>query len=290
MGAVSRALASELPKDLLLDAESFRAIADLAYSESGLTLVPEKLSMVQSRLRHRLRKLGLGDFAQYCALVKSEAGHAERRHLISALTTNVSHFFREKHHYDRLIEIFCAKLPELRAGQSMRIWSAGCSNGQEAVSVAIALLEVARDAGNLDLRILGTDIDPQVVQFAREGRYPERLLGGVSEAQRAQFFHRTRSGSEETLEISPTVRSLLRFNELNLLASWPMSRRFDVILCRNVVIYFDQATQLALWPRFHTALNPDGVLILGHSERIADPAKYGFEAAGPTTYRLATQG
>lgn len=268
-----------------LDPASFRAIADLAYRESGLTLVAEKSSMVRSRLRHRLRDLGLPDFAAYSALLQSEAGRDERRHLISALTTNVSHFFREKHHFDALAEELRRRLPRLQAGGEMLIWSAGCSNGQEALSIAMTLTETVANVADYKVRILATDIDPEVVRFARAAAYPERLMGGVPEDLRARYFDKAEAGDEAIFTPRQALRQMIRFNELNLLAAWPMRRRFDVVFCRNVVIYFDAPTQARLWPRLHAAMAPDGVLYLGHSERIADPASCGFHCTGPTTYR-----
>ncbi|MEP5729681.1 MAG: protein-glutamate O-methyltransferase CheR [Sulfitobacter sp.] len=269
-----------------LDPESFRAIADLAYRESGLTLVKEKSSMICSRLRHRLRDLDLPDFKTYCAFLQTKDGLDERRHLISALTTNVSHFFREDHHFDTLRETLQKRLPDLRAGGEMRIWSAGCSNGQEALTMAMTILELAPDAGNLNLRILGTDIDPEVVEFARAAVYPDRLMRGVPDDLIRKYFVRQESASSEPeFKAVDALRKMIRFNELNLLREWPMTRSFDVIFCRNVVIYFDLETQMKLWPRMKNVMTKDGVLFLGHSERIADPHKFGFDCTGPTTYR-----
>lgn len=269
-----------------LDPASFRTLAALAYRESGLTLVAEKSAMIQSRLRHRLRDLGLADFASYCALVDSEAGQAERLHLISALTTNVSHFFRENHHFEALLTEVDRCLPRLRAGGEMRIWSAGCSNGQEALSAAIVLAEHVPDIARLNLRILATDIDPEVVQFARRGCYPERLISGVPPELIPKYFGQsTGARGEPHFTARSALKALIRINELNLLTDWPMSKKFDVIFCRNVVIYFDLATQEKLWPKFHKAMASDGVLFLGHSERIANPEKFDFTCTGPTTYR-----
>lgn len=269
-----------------LDPESFRAIADLAYRESGLTLVKEKSSMVRSRLRHRLRELGLTNFSAYSDLLQSEAGQAERRHLISALTTNVSHFFREDHHFNTLRDEFDRRLPELRSGGTMRIWSAGCSQGQEAFSVAMTLAEHAADLSRFDLRILGTDIDKEVIEFARQGAFPVRLMSGVPQPLRDRYFEQIQSErSDPHYRVRPELIEMIRFNELNLLGPWPMNRKFDVIFCRNVVIYFDAETQARLWPRLRDALAPNGVLFLGHSERIPDPCSFGFDCTGPTTYR-----
>ncbi|MEM9969154.1 MAG: protein-glutamate O-methyltransferase [Pseudomonadota bacterium] len=268
-----------------LDAASFRAIADLAYRESGLTLVEEKASMIQSRLRHRLRDLGLSDFPAYCALVTSEQGKQERQYLISALTTNVSHFFRENHHFDALKGHLAPRLEALRRGGAYRIWSAGCSNGQEALSTAITLLSLDPTLSTRDLRILATDIDAQVVQFARRGLYPKRMMNGLSEQQIVTYF-----GPQEHIDgeahhrAKPMLTQMIRFNTLNLLHQWPMKRQFDIIFCRNVVIYFDLETQNMLWPRFQKMLRDDGLLFLGHSERIVHPERFGFRCIGQTTY------
>lgn len=269
----------------ILDAGSFDAIADLAYRESGLILVPEKATMVQSRLRHRLQALGLQDFAEYSAFVNSNSGVDERKNLICALTTNVSHFFRENHHFDDLCALVKKEMTKLRAGGRFRIWSAGCSNGQEPLSAAMTLLDAFPELSSLDFRILATDIDEQVIKLARSGTYSSSILSGLSDEMKSRFFDDTStSGRGEQFTAKPAVLSLIRHNELNLLGRWPMKQQFDVIFCRNVVIYFDLVTQEALWPRFRKALTPGGKLYLGHSERIADPEAHGFSIDGPTTY------
>lgn len=277
---------SRIRSEIGMDTESFDAIAKLAYQESGLQLAVEKTSMIQSRLRHRLKILDLESFSQYSAYVCSEKGLAERRHMISALTTNVSHFFREKHHFDLLAkQARTTLLPKLRSGGAVRIWSAGCSNGQEALSIAITLLEIAPDIGDLNLKILGTDIDSNVIDFAKTARYPERLTSSIPPDLVSKYFNGIDTESERVYLAKNTVRSLVSFKELNLLSEWPMRQRMDIIFCRNVVIYFDQETQNRLWPRFHRAMTPEGILFLGHSERIADPENVGFFTDGPTTYR-----
>lgn len=272
--------------DMTLDRSAFRIIAELAYRESGLMLPEKKLPMIQSRLRHRLRALKLNNFSDYIDLIASTKGEAERPQLISALTTNVSHFFREAHHFDVLRDdLLRPRLGNLRGGGKLRIWSAGCSNGQEALSAAICIIEAVPDASNLDIRILGTDIDPVVVAFARAGRYGARMIGGIPPPLLSKYFDEDTSGAEKFYAARPILQNMVRFNKLNLLSDWPMKCRFDAILCRNVVIYFDQNTQNRLWPRFHAALKHDGALFLGHSERIADPGSAGFDCFGPTSYR-----
>ncbi|WP_300055008.1 protein-glutamate O-methyltransferase CheR [uncultured Roseobacter sp.] len=269
-----------------ITAESFDAIAQLAYRESGLQLAVEKTSMIQSRLRHRLRALNIPDFEGYSAFVCSEAGRQERRHMISALTTNVSHFFREKHHFDVLSQALKQKmLPDLRAGKQVRIWSAGASNGQEALSIAMTLLKVDPAVSDFDVRILATDIDANVIKFANEARYPERLTSGIPNHDLDRYFSKEVEGAESFYYPNKALKDLITFRELNLLSSWPMKQKMDVIFCRNVVIYFDLKTQNNLWPRFHNILKSDGYLFLGHSERIAEPEVAGFRTSGPTTYR-----
>lgn len=277
---------SKLSSDIAIDPESFDAIAKLTYEESGLMLAVEKISMIQSRLRHRLKALGIHDFAQYSAFVCSGSGLDERQHMISALTTNVSHFFRENHHFEILEQhARSSLLPKLRSGEPVRIWSAGCSNGQEAMSIAMTLLEIEPDIAKMDIKILATDIDSQVVRFATKACYPERLTSGIPEKLAKKHFIQSEEQNETMLSAKDSVKSLISFKELNLLSDWPMRQRMDVIFCRNVVIYFDQQTQDKLWPRFCKLLAPDGYLFLGHSERIPDPTIVGLKANGPTSYQ-----
>jgi chemotaxis protein methyltransferase CheR len=261
---------------------AFDDIAALVYRESGLKIPPEKFTMVQSRLRHRLRALNISDFTVYAQMVCARTGAGERRHMISALTTNVSHFFREAHHFDILTERLLDRLrTRMRAGLRIRVWSAGCSNGQEPYSIAMHLLRAEPGLATSDFRILATDIDPGVVAFAQVGTYGPHLTSRISNADKATFMTPAADG----LTISEQVRRCVTFRELNLLADWPMRHGFDAIFCRNVVIYFDLETQEKLWPRFHAALAQDGVFFLGHSERIARPALLGFKTIGPTAYQ-----
>ena len=269
-----------------LDPETFNALAELAYKESGLQLVVEKSSMVRSRLRHRLTAVGLSSFANYVELVKSDQGRAERKNMISALTTNVSHFFRENHHFDTLVkEIFPTALSALQKGGRFRVWSAGCSNGQEAFSILMSLAEAFPELDQYDVKVLATDIDPKVVAFSKAAAYPERFVTGVPEHLLSKYFTKSNDEAGAIYSVSDTLRKKVFFSELNLLAPWPIKNQMDAIFCRNVVIYFDQNTQNTLWPRFKKQLNTNGCLFLGHSERIADPAKFGFLTDGPTTYR-----
>lgn len=267
----------------VLSDQNFQSIADLAYRESGLKLVPEKMMMVQSRLRGRLRELRLTDFDAYCEFVCSETGKSERRYMISALTTNVSHFFREPHHFEFLAnELVPYAKRVLPAGKRVRIWSAGCSNGQEPYSIAMQMLEGMPEIQKYDFRILATDIDPAVIQFARQATYPVHLTNGLSDERKQRFME---DSGHESLRVKTTVRELVAFRELNLLGPWPMKGLMDVVFCRNVLIYFDAETQDTLWPRFRDIIRPDGLLMLGHSERVSAPENHALNSIGPTTYK-----
>ena len=263
---------------------AFAAISHLARSEAGLVLPPGKATMVQSRLRARIRELGIADLDSYSKFVCSDEGKSERRLMISALTTNVSHFFREPHHFDILRD---RALPGLiaraRAGERVRIWSAGCSSGQEPYSIGMVLLQAAPDLAQRDVLILASDIDPRILEKAEGAQYSGQQIAGIPEALRKSYLEPGQD--DDTFGVTANVRRLVRFRELNLLATWPMPSQFDVIFCRNVVIYFDLETQSRLWPRFHKMLKPDGWFFVGHSERISDEAQHLFVSAGQTAYR-----
>lgn len=264
-----------------------REIAKIIYDHAGIVIAPGKGSMVQSRLGKRLRALGLKSYTDYIALVSSEAGKEEHRHMVSALTTNVTHFFRENHHFELLREQALPPLLErARAGGRVRLWSAGSSNGQEAYSMAMTLAELAPDLERLDIRILATDIDPVMIAHGAQGFYDAALVEAVPEPLRRKYFQPEGSGQR----VVPALRRLLAFKELNLHEPWPMKGHFDIIFCRNVVIYFDPEAQERLWRRFEAALNPGGWLFVGHSERVHQSSHSKLVSAGITTYRLPDAG
>ncbi len=261
----------------------FSAIAQLLHETTGIVLAPGKSSMVQSRLAKRLRILGLVHYKDYVALVSSDAGHEERRKMVSALTTNVTHFFRENHHFESLRRnVLPTLLETARNGGRIRLWSAGSSNGQEAYSIAMTIAECAPDVAKLDLRILASDIDPLMIAAGSKGIYPASALAAVPETLREKYF--LQEGDD--FQIVSELRDLVAFRELNLHDPWPMRGKFDVIFCRNVVIYFAPEAQISLWKRFEEQLAPGGYLFVGHSERVADGAHSKLRTAGVTTYKL----
>ena len=261
----------------------FVAIARRAQTDFGLHLTAAKKDLVYSRLAKRLRLLGLGDFAAYCRFIESPAGVAERIEMLSALTTNVTHFFREEHHFQTLRNSVLPPLIEAaRSGRRVRIWSAGCSAGQEPYSLAFTLLDLCPDASRLDIRILATDVDPAIANRAKDGIYSADEIQSLPDRMRDRHLVAAPKGM---FAIGEQPRQLIRFGVLNLIQDWPFSGSFDVIFCRNVAIYFDKPTQARLWKRFSDVLAPGGTLCIGHSERLGGPAVACFEPVGVTTYR-----
>ena len=280
------------PRDLaVVDAEfaftwsDFRQIAEFVHSEAGIVLAETKANLVYTRLAKRLRAIGLRNFREYCALITSPDGADERQVMIAAMTTNVTRFFREAHHFEYLrAQAFPRLLETAQRGSRVRIWSAGCSSGEEAYSIALVALELAPEAAALDFRILATDIDPEMLQRGKSGIYPAHQLNEVPPDLRKRWFIPLHHRDEMAFEASPELRALVRFKELNLLHEWPMTGRFDVVFCRNVMIYFDDATQNEVWERFAGVLPLGGILCVGHSERIST-AGHPFDLVGQTVYR-----
>lgn len=264
--------------------EDFDEIAALLREQSGIALQVSKSALVYARLSKRLRQLGCKDFADYCALIAEPDAHEERVAMLTALTTNFTSFFREPHHFEHFRQKMAPGLIKMaRDGGRVRMWSAASSTGEEPYSLALTLLDVFPDAACHDIRILATDIDHKCVAAARAGIYKPETVAQIKPALRDRWM----VSEGEHWRVKDEVKQLLTFNELNLMGSWPMRGRFDVIFCRNVVIYFDDETQARLWGRFKNALTPQGRLYIGHSERIDAP---GFETDGLTIYRLAQGG
>lgn len=268
--------------EFLFTTEDFREIAAMLNADSGIALPESKATLVYSRLAKRLRILGIANFRDYCALIAGEAGADERMKMLAALTTNVTKFFREPHHFEHLQ---AKALPELidaaRKGHRLRLWSAACSTGQEPYTMAMTLLEAMPDAAKYDVKILATDIDPNVVAHGRRGVYSESEVSPVPSALKSKYLSKAGAG----WEVNDNLREIVAFRELNLIGNWPMRGRFDIIFCRNVVIYFAEDTQVKIWNRFRSVMSPGGWLYIGHSERVTGDGG-AFTTAGLTTYRL----
>lgn len=270
-----------------IDAASFKHLSDLIRTETGIVLNESKKSLVVSRLSRRLRDLGLSDFSAYCHHLEGPGGETERDQLISQITTNVTRFFREDHHFKALRDSVLPPLIEVaKNGRPLRIWSAGCSSGQEPYSIAMSVIDKMPEAGARDVRILGTDIDRRMIEIGRLAKYRD--------VKKADFplgyldrFMREVPGDPACHLVTESVRKLVTLAPLNLLEAWPMKGKFDVIFCRNTVIYFDAETQTRLWSRFAELLTPGGHLFVGHSERVTGPAESAFTPNGITQYRYS---
>ncbi|MGB9578071.1 MAG: CheR family methyltransferase [Halothiobacillaceae bacterium] len=263
----------------------FDYLRALVYDHAGIVVDDKKHDMLYARLARRLRALRLSTFAQYRAYLR-EHEEEELTNLINAVTTNLTSFFREPHHFDYLARVV---LPELlhrnEHSRRIRIWSAGCSTGEEAYSIAMVLEEVIPPWLEWDIKVLATDVDTQVIDSARQGVYWEDRLHGVSQERLRRFFLRGRGAQAGKVRVDGELRQLISFRPLNLLKDWPMHGPFDAIFCRNVMIYFDQGVQKRLVERFANILAPRGYLFIGHSETL-DGLTDRFELVGNTIYRL----
>lgn len=273
---------------LALKDSDFAKISALVHAISGIVLPDNKRPMVQSRLLRRVQALKMSTLSDYVEFVTGPAGMAERNHLLSAVTTNVTAFFRETHHFETLEKVILPALKKgVLAGRRLRLWSAGCSSGEEPFSLAASVMTVFPNASQLDIRILATDIDQIMVEHVRAGKYGADALRDLENDWSGRLFglpakEVMRRGSAE---IAAPLQAMVRCKSLNLQEDWPMKGLFDVIFCRNVVIYFDKQTQERLWSRFAAALQPGGYLMIGHSERVTGAALSAFSPEGITTYR-----
>ena len=261
----------------------FQRLAQLVRREAGLDLPEMKEVLVYSRLVARVRELGFTDFGQYADILAKPGAERERQRLINALTTNTTQFFREKHHFTYLTDnALPALVAQARKGGRLRLWSAGCSSGEEAYSLAFTLLAICPEAAQLDIRILATDIDADVLAQAIKGKYPATAVQKLPQALIARRFTKI---DTDCWEVNEEARALIRFRPLNLIKPLPMRGPFDIIFCRNVAIYFDAETQDLLWQQLNAVTAAGGYLFLGHSERLSSPTKEDFGLQGVTIYR-----
>jgi chemotaxis protein methyltransferase CheR len=260
----------------------FGAIAKIMQSDARIHLAPGKVTLVQSRLNRRVRKHGLSSFKDYVKLVHADA--EERRAMVVALTTNHTHFFREGHHFDHLRETAMPWLQRQAQSKPLRIWSAGCSSGEEVYSIAMCLRGPDRGSAawldRADVKLLATDLSPIVVETARRGVYPANAVQPIPAPYRASWL-RPQDGE---FAVADEVRAMVTARVLNLFDPWPMRQKYDVIFCRNVMIYFDDVAKAELEARFVDLLVPGGYLYIGHSERLIGAAAGAMKPAGHTIY------
>lgn len=263
----------------LSDAE-FAFLAQTAHKITGIVLGANKRDLVYGRLVRRLRALGLSSFTEYCNLLSTPEGESELGFMVNAITTNLTAFFREPHHFEHLRDVVLRPRAAKQTRGRLRIWSAGSSSGEEPYSIAMTVRSVG-ELNGWDSRILATDIDTDMVAFGAAGLYDEKRAQSIPDSLRTRFAERPRDGK---VQMADSVRSLIAFKQLNLLGPWPMRGPFDVIFCRNVVIYFDKPTQKALFDRYADILADGGWLYIGHSESLHRVTER-FRLEGRTIYR-----
>ena len=265
--------------EFALGEREFERIRARLYEVAGISLSDAKRTLVIARLSRIVRTMRLPSFDAYMDFLDREGTGQDAQDFVNALTTNLTRFWREEHHFTHL-ESHVGELIKSRHNKRLRIWSAGCSTGQEPYTIALGLLAKHPELKRWDLKILATDIDTSVIAKAATGIYPESELNGLSR-ERAAMFERMADGR---VRIPQAVSSLVSFKPLNLMAPWPMKGPFDAIFCRNVAIYFDKATQGEVFGRLGQILAPGGFLYIGHSENLGSGGS-AFRLVGKTIYQ-----
>jgi chemotaxis protein methyltransferase CheR len=278
------------PREFALSDQDFNALRALVHQVTGISLAETKRNLVYGRLSRRLRALKLESFAQYRQLLESDPDGQEMIEFVNAITTNLTSFFRESHHFDYLRQHKLAPLAN-GAAPRLRIWSAGCSTGEEPYSIAMTVCEALGDTPRLDLKILATDLDSDVLARARSGVYLADNLKGMSPVRVSRFFEPKKSDDDgggrtgaARYVVKPAVSRLITFKQLNLMHELPMHGPLDVIFCRNVVIYFDKDTQRRLFQRYARLQRPGDLLFIGHSESMFKVSE-AYTLIGKTIYK-----
>lgn len=274
----------EKEREFKFTVEDFNVLRKLSNSHSGIQVPDERFDMFYSRLSKRVRRLGLNDFSEYCDYLQSN--HEEEfTDFINAITTNLTSFFREMHHFDYLRSVVIPELLKRNAAtKKIRIWSAGCSTGEEPYSIAMTMLENV--PSDWEIKILATDLDTQVLQTASEGIYLQERVAELPTPVLKRWFMKSKS-SPEYVKVKLQLQEIIQFRQLNLMQEWSMTTPFDVIFCRNVLIYFDRETKATLAKRYAKLLVSKSWLFIGHSESLNQLSSE-FELVATTSYRKNT--
>ncbi len=264
--------------------DDFNHLRTLSFEHSGIKVPDDKFDMFYCRLAKRIRLLKLPDFKAYCRYLRQH--HEEEfTEFINAITTNLTAFFRENHHFEYLKNQIIPELKRRKLNtKRIRIWSAGCSTGEEPYSIAITLVENGIHPGSWDVKILATDLDTQVLAKASSGIYTPDRLEGVNSERLKRWFQKNRSSRISQVRVKPELMRMISFRQLNLITPWKLNGPFDIIFCRNVLIYFDNPTKSGIIHRFADLIPPDQHLIIGHSESLHNICDR-FTGLGNTIYR-----
>ena len=277
------------PDALVITDREFRHFQSLVYRQTGIALGEQKRDLVRSRLGKRLREHGYATFSQYAEhLAERDPEGWELGRMINAITTTKTEFFREEHHFAFLRSEVLARVAAKRdVPRRLRIWSAGCSSGGEAYSIAITVLDGIPDAWAWDVRILASDINTDTLAKGEAGVYPAEQIARLPRVMRAKYFARCMGAKDGSVSVRPAVKALVTFRRINLIDSgWPIRTPLDCIFCRNVLIYFDRSLQQRCVARLVEMLRPGGYLVLGGSESLL-AMNQGLEILRNSVYRKA---
>lgn len=281
MNAIQALSQIEEQREFEFTDKDFKFIQDFMLRETGISLSERKTSMVYGRLARRLRRTGLDNFKDYFYRVENDLD--ERVAFINALTTNKTQFFREKHHFDYMVNTMVPEWQQQKK-RRIRIWSAGCSTGEEPYTIASTLAACGILTPNYDCKILATDLDTQVLEVARNGTYGIEAMKAIPDLMLKHGFIRGKGKKQELLKVKPLLQQAITFKQLNLMGNWPHKGPLDAIFCRNVMIYFEKDVQQMLIERYWEKLASGGILFIGHSESIGQMGSR-FENLGQTMFR-----
>ena len=267
-----------------MDTKTFGTLCDIVYAESGITLTDKKEALVIARVGKRMRALGMAEAKEYLDFLKEDKTGQEMVSFLDAISTNVTHFFRENNHFEFMSQQLGAWYA---SGQrKFRIWSAGCSTGEEPYTMAMTYNEAIKSS-DTDVKILATDLSTVVLGKSKEGIYEERKMEQVSDEMRKRYFAKIApdKGGGVRYQVTDALRHMITFSRLNLVQHpYPMSGPFDIIFCRNVMIYFDNETRQLLINEYHRLLRPAGLLFVGHAESLTGLTGSGFKTVQPSVY------
>lgn len=269
-----------------LTRRDFERLSAFIHAEAGILLGPEKKLMLEARVRRRLKALEIDSYGDYCAYLFQRANtRDEVVHLIDVVTTNKTDFFREPRHFDFLMERALPEFARRLSGQPFRIWSAGCSTGEEPYTLAMLLSEFARAQSGFRFRILATDISTAVLEKAQCAVYTEAAAAPIPMALKKRYLLRSRDPEQPRVRVAPELRAAVEFRRLNFMDDdYGVTERMDAVFCRNVIIYFNRATQEAILQKLVRHLAPGGYLFVGHAEALQE-MKLPVEPVAPSLYR-----
>ncbi len=275
-----------IEEKIFIKESDFRRISDVIYKHCGINLHDGKKTLVRARLAKRMRALNYDDVSSYIDFALEPDNKEEFYNLVDSISTNLTSFFREKVHFDYISKTYLPKLLETKKSQgsnSIRIWSAGCSSGEEPYTLAIMMSEVLEGKGGWDWKILASDVSTRILRSAQSGIYDSSKIKPLSSQQRQRFLDTIKKDDHNYFQVKDSLKSRIRFRYLNLIESWPFNGPFDIIMCRNVMIYFDKPTQKKLINRYYDCLATGGLLCIGHSESLTN-TEHKYKYVMPATY------